>query len=346
MAVAIGGFAGCKDNTAEKVEDIRPVKAVQIASAGFYSSGHLPGRAEAARVVNLAFEVSGVAVDIPVAKGDRVKAEQVLARLDPRDYQNALDAAMAARNRAQVQYERLLQASKTGAVSQQDVTDAKSALDIAVADVEIKQKALEDTVIKAPFNGIVTATFAEKFERVFPKQPILRLVDDSEIEFTVQLPERALPYLPYAKLFLVTMDVYKESPLVATIKEFGAEASQTTRTYPLTLTFAQPEGFKILPGMTGYATAQLDLEQTILRHSSLPLPGLTVPPSALFEHNGKSCIWVVNTENSTVSRAVVSPVEVSSTGIRLSLNDLKGAEWVVVAGVQFLSEGQQVRLPK
>ncbi len=335
---------GCGGEIEKPAPQVRPVKAVQVASPGAFQGQGLPGRAAATKEVNLAFEVSGIVVQIPVAKGDRVAAGDVLARLDPRDYQNSLNSAEAELKRAQAQYERVLKASESGAVAQQDVTDAKAVLDIAAADVDIKRKALEETVIEAPFEGVVSQVFADDFQRVSAKEAILRLLDDSAIDFTVQLPERALPYMPYVKDFAVTFDVFRDTPLSATLKELGSEASQATRTFPLTLTLGQPEGFRILAGMTGTASAQLEFDEETQLPANLPIPGVKVPSAALFEHEGQSCIWVYSEETGTVARKAVDPSGFASDGVYLNLGDLEGSEWIVVAGVQFLEEGQKVRL--
>ena len=338
-------LVGCGDPPSTTVETIRPVRAMQVSPAQSIEGGDLPGRAEATNEVNLAFEVSGVITQIPVVKGDRVKAGDELARLAPRDYQNSLNSAVAERERARAQFDRVLEASRTGAVSEQEVTDARATLSIAVANVDIAQKALEDTVLVAPFDGVVATVFADEFQRVQPAQSILRLLDDSQIDFTVQLPERFVPYLPFITAFSVTFDVYGTQSLPARISSLGSEASEATRTYPLTLIIDQPEGFPILPGMSGRANANLDFEIEVADiPDELQVPGLRIPPAALFEHEGRSTIWVFDEMTSTVSRRAVDAIGVSGEGVFLQINQLDDVGWIVTAGVQFLEEGQTVRL--
>ena len=112
----------------------------------------MPGQAKATQEVDLSFEVSGKVLERAVFVGDTVDASQVVARLDDRDYRNDLAKAEAEEERAQAQLDRIEQAAQTGAVSQQDVTNARADINLAKAEVRIAQKALDDTVITAPFD--------------------------------------------------------------------------------------------------------------------------------------------------------------------------------------------------
>lgn len=340
-------LVGCSQPSPERTESIRPVRAMQVSPLEQIEGGDLPGRAEATNEADLAFEVRGIITQIAVTIGDRVTAGQELARLAPRDYQNTLNSALAERERAQAQFDRVEEASRSGAVSEQEVTNARAALSIAEANVDIARKALEDTVLVAPFDGVIAAVYADEFERTQVAQAVVRLLDDSLLDFTVQLPERFVPYLPFIESFRVTFDVLGERPLPARIASLGSEASEATRTYPLTLEIEQPDGFRILPGMSGRANARLNFDmETADIPSDLRIPGLRIPPSALFAHNGGSAVWVFDAKTSTVSRRAVDAIGVSGEGVFLRVNQLEGVDWIVTAGVQFLQEGQTVRLPE
>ena len=120
-------------------------------------------------------------------------------------------------------------------------------------------------------------------------------------------------------------------------KEIGNEASQTTRTYPITLIMDQPEGIEILPGMTGRATGRGDL------------PGAAadgvfeVPASAVFlDDDGQSCVWIVDEAAGTVRRHPVTTDRLSAR--RIQVQGLEPGQVVATAGVHYLEEGQRVRL--
>ena len=159
----------------EKTEEpVRTVRVMTVGGAERITNRSWPGRAKATQEVNLAFEVSGRLIERPVDVGDKVTAGDVLARLDPRDFQNALDASTAARNQAAAYRSRIARAVKSGAVSQQEYDDAEAKLEVAQADVKIKAKALEDSVLVAPFDGTISAAYVENFQNVRAKQSMVR----------------------------------------------------------------------------------------------------------------------------------------------------------------------------
>ena len=205
-------FVGCGGEQETEEKRVRPVKAIRVGDVTRFSGRSFPGRAAATQEVNLAFEVPGTLIERLVDKGDEVKKGQRLARLDPRDYKNALDAAKASRDRVKAYLERIKQAVKTGAVSRQDLTDAQAKFDVGQAQVNIKAKALDDTRILAPYDGIVAATYVENFQRVRAKQQVLRLLDISKIEMTLDIPESLISNALYVKKVLVRFDAFPECP--------------------------------------------------------------------------------------------------------------------------------------
>jgi multidrug efflux pump subunit AcrA (membrane-fusion protein) len=143
MFVAILMF-GCKQEVPQE-EVVRPVRSIEIGTAKDLTGRSFPGKARAFNEVNLGFEVSGTIADRPVSRGDSVKPGQLLARLDPRDFQNTLNAALAEQERAMANRDRIAQAASVGAVAKQELTNAEARLKVAQADVEIRSKSLEDS---------------------------------------------------------------------------------------------------------------------------------------------------------------------------------------------------------
>ena len=147
-------LGACAEEVVEE-EIVRPVRAMRVETTSAFEERWFPGRAQAVQEVNLAFEVPGQLIERPVNIGDEVEPGQVLARLDPRDYENELRAARAVRDRSRANFQRRAEAAKTGAVSRQDVDDARAVFEGTEARVKIAEKALEDSVIRARFEGTV-----------------------------------------------------------------------------------------------------------------------------------------------------------------------------------------------
>ncbi len=325
----------------EAPEIIRPVRVIRVAAAQELAGRSLPGRARATEETNLSFDVSGTILERPVSVGDVVEAGQLLARLDQRDFKNERDAAVAALNRTRANFERVEIAVESGAVSRQDLDDARAQLDVAQAQLNIAQKAIGDSEIMAPRGGTISATYVEVFTSVRAKEAIVRLLDTSAIEMVVQVPETLISFVPYVEGIIVEFDAFPGRSVPATIKEISNEASLTTRTFPVTLIMGQPEDFKILPGMAGRATGRLP--ETV----SAGGRSIRVPLSAVFtpddeETSGTSWVWVVDESNDTVSKRNVTTGELDRFGIQV-LDGLGTNELLVISGVHFLNDGQKVR---
>jgi RND family efflux transporter MFP subunit len=337
VGLILPAFLGMACEEPPEPEAIRPVRAIKLGDASAFEGRWFPGRAKATQEANLAFEVSGTVVE-RVDVGDKVTEGTLLSRLDPRDFKNALDRAAAERDRASAHLDRIRTAEASGAVSKQDLTDAEARYNQASATVKIRQKALDDTHIFAPFTGTVAATYVEKHEAVQPKQVILRLLDAQKIEMVIDVPESRIGNAPYVKELRIRFDTVPGREFPAEIKEISNEASQTTRTYPVTLIMDAPTDVTIQPGMAGEATARLELPE------DKDLSGYEVPLSAIFsEKDQTSYVWVIDEGSGQVSLRPVELGNLTPRGVLIK-SGIKSGEWVATAGVHFLRDGQEVRI--
>ena len=311
---------------------------MQVANSKAFDDRWFPGRAKATREANIAFEVPGRLIERPVEVGAAVQQGQLLAKLDPRDFLNALNQARAARTRASAFRGRVVEAARTGAVSRQEVTDAEAELEAAEAEVQIRAKALEDSEIFAPFGGNVSAILVENFENVLAKQVIMRVLDTSKIELVINIPEAQISNAPYVTGFRVRFAPFPGREFPGTLVEISNEATEATRTYPVNVLIEQPEDVTILPGMAGEATAVLALPD-----DPDDPKGLEVRLSALVtDDSQKTFVWVIDRDAQTVSRRYVELGTTTNRGIMV--RGLERGEWVAVAGTKTLREGQRVRL--
>ena len=331
----------------------RPVKAMQVLDASGLTTRAFPGRATPGQEVNLSFRVAGPLVELPVSVGDRVDTGDTVARIDPTDYQTAVDAresevqvAQASATRAQADLTRIQNTLREdpGAASQMALDRARQLRDSSAAGVRALQATvggardrLSYTTLKAPFSGEVVETYVENFETVVPKQPIARIVDASSIEFVIGVPENLIGYADRVTSVQVTFDALPGIEVPATIKEIGREATQATRTYPVTLSMTQPEGAEILSGMAGEAAIEADLPQEARE------VGIQIPATALFTgaDPSQSFVWVIDEASNTLVRREVETGRLSEFGV-LIRNGLQAGDWIVVAGVSALDEGDEV----
>jgi RND family efflux transporter MFP subunit len=326
--------AGCSKKEEVK-EIIRPVRTLRVSDTSHIPGRIFPGRSEAVLAVDIAFEVPGRLIERPILVGDNVTKGQTLAKLDPRDYANAVDASKARLKQSKAYLDRIVKAFKAKAVSEQDLTDAQAQFEVAEADLKIKQKALADTEIIATFDGTIAAIYVENHQNVRSKQAIVRVMDITTLEMRVDIPEKLISLIHNVADISITFDAFPNRPVSATVKEIGKEASATTRTFPVTLAMNQPADFTILPGMTGQAAAHE-------RISADAIDVIQIPGEAVFEETGKKFVWAVDESSMAVKRIEVTPTTVNRQGVLVQGLDID--QLIVTAGVHNLSEGQTVRL--
>ena len=346
---------GCeKEQVAEK-KVVRPIKAMMITDAVQFRQRKFPGTAKATQEIDLSFRVSGPLITLPVNIGDEVSIGDVVARIDPRDYevrlrsaQGELNESMAIVKRAEADYKRIKSIFETdpGAVSQVAVDNVlqvrdsgRAKVDALRASVATTKDQLSYTHLKAPFDGIVVNKYVENFQDVRAKQAVVRIIDDSHIEMIISIPESLISLVPQVRNLEVIFDAFPDRKIPAEIKEIGKEASKTTRTYPVTLIMQQPDDINILPGMAGKATGEAPEDSSLLPE------GKSVPINAIFSPDDidKTYVWIIDEDSKQVSKQEVTTGRLSNTGIMIT-DGLETGVWIAIAGVHYLREGMEVRI--
>jgi len=342
LLITLIGLGGCADEQANKVETIRPVRAIKVGDVEQLKGRDFPGRAKAVREVNLAFDVSGTLNKRPVKVGENIAKGQLIASLDSRDFRSNVSEAKANVQNAYANFNRAKELIKKHFISKSEYDRLNAEARITSAERDKAVKALSDTELKAPFSGYISELYVDNFQAVQAKQQVARLVDLSQIEMIIDIPESKISLVPYAEDIKVIFDAFPDNEIKAAVKEIGTEASSTTRTYPVTLIMDQPKDIKILPGMAGKARGKASEKapNKIVQHK-----GIQVPVSAVYSptNDEKSYVWVINESSGLVRRQVVSLGKIVSTGLIIT-EGLNAGEWVATAGVHFIREGMKVRI--
>jgi membrane fusion protein, multidrug efflux system len=315
---------------------VRPVLAIKVKQTSEFPRRSFPGKAKAVEEANLAFGVDGTLDKLPIKVGDEVKKDSIIASLNQRDFISKLNAARAELTRNEKNLQRANELVKKDFISKSEFDRIFAATQMSRSKVEVAKKALEDSTITAPFDGVITNKFVDNFESVRAKQVIARILDIAEIEMIVQIPESLISRINRVSTVSVVYDAYPLIQYVAKIKEVGREASRTTRTFPVTLIMPQQKAIKILPGMAGVARVK-DIKGDVDNKKIL------IPVNALFtpSNQKQSHVWVV-----IDNKVQMKPVEVAnltSQGVFIK-SGLNPGEIIVIAGVNSLQKGQTVSL--
>lgn len=329
----------------------RPVSLHTVARKGAVQSRTYPGIAASSHEVELAFRVAGPLVAVNVSPGVTVAKGEALMQIDPRDYEDniavleaQLAGAEAALEKVRLDYERTKPLKRKNVVSQSDYDQAESAHRTAQAKVHnIKAQlqkarhALEDTTLRAPFDGIVSAQLLENHEMVASGQKALKLQDISKVEIHVNVPENELGHydLRQQHTAQVTFPAFPGSCYTARLTEWSAEADPGTRTYEVTFALPAPEDVIILPGMT--AELQWGASRTKNPPLSIPASAVTSSPE------GHSMVWVYDAATGTAESRRIETGSLLDDAYMRVLQGLAPGEQIVAAGVDFIAPGMKLR---
>lgn len=178
-------LAACEQAPVETPEVVRPVRILTISGLGAGDSLSYPGEVQGVQNADLAFEVAGRLVELPVTQGVSVTQNQLLARLDPTDFQASLDAAEARFRQSKDTFERFSEIIEKGAISRQELDNRRRQYEVETAQLESARKAVSDTQLRAPFAGRVGQIHVDNFNNVQAKQPILQLQDLTQLEVVI-----------------------------------------------------------------------------------------------------------------------------------------------------------------
>ncbi|MEE8526896.1 MAG: efflux RND transporter periplasmic adaptor subunit [Thermoanaerobaculia bacterium] len=311
------------------------------------------GTTRAARRARLAFSLGGRLVARPVEIGDRVRAGQVLARLDGLELSNARATASAtlaelAARRAQSERDRdraeRLLASKAATREELERSSAavdaiRAAEDAAAARLRESERLLAETELRAPFDGTVTRVHFEPGEVAVAGQPVITLSGDGEVELEVEVPESVVGRIRIGDPVTISLPVLGGAAVSGQIKSVGLTTAGSGRLFPVVATL-EHEGGAVGEGRiprTG-VTAEL-----VLRLTSGDM--LAVPVEAVVNPGGRRPSVFRVAEGGVVDKVAVD-VE-SLLGNRVAVRgDLETGDRVVVGGQRGLLDGERVEVQR
>jgi RND family efflux transporter MFP subunit len=344
VVVCMGLFAGgCEKPPAEQPVVVRPVKILTIQAGGSTGQREYPATIKATQQADMGFEVPGRMEEFLVNEGQLVNKGDLLARLDNRDYQYEMEKARANQRKALADLNRSLSIYRQdqGAISRGAIDSDRRAKEVADASVQQAEKAVEDTLLRAPFDGYVARKLVEDFANVQAKEPVLILQDISELEVEVSVPERDMVGRERTHdLDALTAKLKPEVSITsipgrsfpARIKEIATTADPDTRTFQVTLIFDPPDDVSILPGMTAR-----------VRTRGVNGTGILVPVSAVVSNTQyQAIVWKVDPASMTVSPAPVEMGDMQGNEVEIR-SGLQDGDEIAVSGLDFLQDGMQVR---
>ncbi len=346
---------------------VRTVVVTATAPAGQKTLLNASGYVTARRQATVSSKVTGKVVEVSIEEGMKVEAGTVLARLDSSNVEKSLrlaeaqleaarkslDETKANLDRAEREWRRMAQLAENKISSRSDLdraeADAKALqarlvrqqADVSVAEQEVAvwRQQLDDTIIRAPFAGIVTTKNAQPGEMISPisagggftRTGIGTLVDMSSLEIEVDVNESYINRVEAGQRVEATLDSYPDWPIPCKVIAIIPTADRQKATVKVRVGFEKLDP-RILPDM-GVKVAFRGAAGEVAAQ------GLLLPRTAVRVDAGRQVVWVwrdgrIERRSVTVGRSKDDEISIVA--------GLNSGERVVVEGPDNLAEGARV----
>ena len=343
-------LAACETEEPVQESIIRPVRTQQVFSTGGTRIRTFAGTAQAGLESRLSFRVPGKVQLLSVNVGDHVKAGDLIAELDPMDYrlhveetEASLDRARADLRNAEAKYARVRALYENRNASRDDLDAARAGAESARAQVHSIQKRLElaksqlgYTRLRAATDGAIAEVGVEVNENVQAGQTVVLLTAGARPEVMVGMPESLIAQVEAGSKVSVTFDAIPVKTFTAVVAEVGVVTGMST-TYPVTVRLEEADS-EVRPGMAAEVAFRFGSPDDRER--------FLVPPIAVAEDRNGRYVFVVEPgpEGFGVTRRrAVTVGELREEGLEI-LEGLSDGDFVVIAGISKIVDGQEVRL--
>jgi RND family efflux transporter MFP subunit len=352
IVVLAGGGLACSSDAPPPEPELRPVRYEIVSSVEAGRRRSFSGICQPAVEPKLSFKVNGTIARRPVDMGDRVRRGDLIAELDPSDFQLQAEEAAAALRRAeaearnaQASFERIRGLYENGNASRTDFDAARAAAESSRANVEsvrrrldLARQQLSYTRLTAPVAGAIAEVSVEVNENVRAGQEVVRLAAEEGYEVVVTVPESLIGQIQDGQNVRVRFDALPGRIFAGTVTEVGVTSSTTGTAFPATARLLDDD-----PGVRPGMAAEVEF------HFETPGEGahFRVPPHAVSEDRQGRFVMVVEPSGEgrgTIHRRAVEVGSLTPAGLEV-LRGLEEGDRLVTAGISQLEDADTVKLP-
>ncbi|MEN6438317.1 MAG: efflux RND transporter periplasmic adaptor subunit [Syntrophobacter sp.] len=293
----------------------------------------------------VSFLVSGKVIRVGPREGEHVQKDQLLAAIDPTDYNLAVQAASAqvgqariALDRSKDEYGRMKFLYESRSLAGNDFEkfkaaylSAKQQLDQATANEKLSKKRLNDASLYAPISGFISKRSIEPGETASPGRPVFEIVTLDPVEMSVGVPETDIHLVRIGQTATIKIPALPGDIFEGTVRVIGVSADPNTRTYMTRITVPNPRHI-LRVGMVAEAHIQGD---RILDLMTLPAEAFVRDPQ------GATMVFVYYPDQGRVYARRVGTGTVHGREIVVK-SGLSGDESIVLAGQEKLRDGVSV----
>ena len=321
--------AQAKNGEEKKESEAVPVEVAQATRRAVAASYSGTTTLEALGESQVVAKTSGVALVVLDEEGQVVRAGQALVRLDPDRPRLQVAQAAAQMHKLENNYRRAQQLVEQRMISANDVDQIKYDLENARAVYRAASLELSYTTITAPISGVVASRSIKSGNFVQINSPIIRIVDASRLEATLNVPEREIAKLKPGQAVGLAVDALPGKQFTGTVARVAPVVDNGTGTFRVVASF--PGNGELQPGM--FSRLDINYDQRA--------DALVVPRTALLEDGGEPAVYVVR--DGKAQRTVLK-LGYNDAGWVEVREGLKPGDQVVIAGKAALREGSAVQV--
>ncbi|MBL4615515.1 MAG: efflux RND transporter periplasmic adaptor subunit [Magnetovibrio sp.] len=342
-------LSGCQDEVTQVESPVRAIKTFTVSEVAGGNTRQYSGKLVAGTTASLSFSVSGRVASVDVQTGDRVTKGQTLASLDRETFLLDIEAAQAELNKARSSHreknqdhKRKRQLAEKGWVTKAAVEQSLSALETATSQVSYAQsqlsrvnRALLDSIIAAPFDGVIAERLFDPYMDVSGGQQVFSIEGTGALEVAIGVPERTIAQLHLGIPATVTFSANKGLKVPGLVTEIGMTAGPGS-IFPVKITLGEAH-----PSLRTGMSAEVTLSTRQPSGDS----GYMVPLASIAPGNkeAKGYVFVFDKKTKQVNKTPINPQGIGRENF-VAVKGINAGDILAAAGVSFLSDGQIVKL--
>lgn len=350
--VFVFSLVSCNRKSENQTESIKPVKYEKVSYFNHNKSHAFSGTVKAEHETNLSFKVGGTLSNVNIKIGDKVKKGQLLASINPVDYEVQKEQAVAQKMSAESQlvianstFSRVEKLYENNSVALSEYEKAKVNLASAESQFKAAGKQLEATQnqvaytrLYAPFDGVITSLMVESNEIVGAGRMVAAISSVSHPEIMVGVPEVLIGKLQKGQAVSIQFPSIGNAQFTGKIKKLAFASGQSS-TFPVTVSIANSPA-ELRPGMS--AEVSFIMETGLADH-----PNKVMAPTAAVGKDGEgNFVFILKKDTDSlylVEKRRVVIGQLLDDGFEIE-SGLVGDELVATAGLTFIRDGMQVKL--
>ncbi len=328
LALLMSACQGGKKNAVQTIEEerIEQVKTQVLQVEEIAREIEITTILQGYETQNVAPSLTGRIEKIYVEVGDKVKAGDDLVRMD----QNQYNSTRLAFGNLNTEMDRMKKLKASGSVSQQAFDQMKLNYDQTRESLKFLE---ENTYVKAPFEGVISARSYEDGE-LYSGQPILVLTQISTLKALVSIPESYFPLIKPGMKVSLKSGIYKDEAFPATVELVYPTIDAGTHTFQVKLNIPN-KSERLRPGM--YVTSTLSLGKENI---------ITVPYQAVLKLTGSNERYIFVNQNGYAKRVKVQLGERFNEMIEIYAPEVKEGVEIVSVGQSRLVDGVKLNIIK